>query len=86
MIGKAKRMGDLYIFYDSPSSCNIFPPSVTHNVSSLDSNALLWHNRLGHIYESVNKCITTQFPFIPFNKIGACDICHFSKQKITFPS
>lgn len=27
------------------------------------------------------KCISTQLPFITYNKFGPCDVCHLSKQK-----
>lgn len=85
-IGIAKRLGDLYVFYALPTSCTILPPFASHILSSLDSNSTLWHHRLGHLSDYVYKCIATQFPFIPYNKIGPCDICHFSNKKcLPFP-
>lgn len=81
MIGLARRLGDLYVFYVEPISCN--PPSAsTCNASyTLDNDANIWHLRLDHISDSVHKCISVQFPFIPFNKIGPYHTCHFSKHK-----
>lgn len=36
---------------------------------------------LGNISDSIHKCISAQFPFIPFNKYGPCDTFQFSKHK-----
>jgi hypothetical protein len=80
MIGLAKRFGDLYVLYAQPQSC-ISLSTCCNTTSTLDNDAKIWHLRLGHISESIHKCISVQFPFIPFNKISPCDTCHFSKHK-----
>lgn len=80
-IGLAEQFGDLYVLHVQPPS-SLFASSF-NIVSTLD-NAKIWHHRLGHISESIHKCISVQFSFIPFNKTGHCDTCHFSKHKISY--
>lgn len=54
-VGLAKCYGDLYVFHAQSLSCNIFPTSCHNYVTSLDNNATLWHQRLGHISDFVHK-------------------------------
>lgn len=51
---------------------------------NIDDLAELWHYRLGHLYASIHKCLSFQFPYVSYkSKAGfPCDICHFSKKKV----
>lgn len=54
-----------------------------YSSNSNDANSFsVWHKGLDHLSDSVHKCISVQFPFIPIenNKIP-CHICHFAKQR-----
>lgn len=70
MIGLAKLMGDLYVFYALHSSCTTVPPSISNKVSYLENNATLWHLWLVHVSYSVYKCMATEFPFSPLLKLA----------------
>lgn len=46
MIGKGKRLGDLYILDSEQSAAEFNDPSSVANVNHVDVHT--WHSRLGH--------------------------------------
>ncbi|KAK2413561.1 putative mitochondrial protein [Trifolium repens] len=85
MIGTAERHGDLYALQVHAPVSLLSPMFSCNSVSNNMDDASLWHCRLGHISDSIHKCIASKFPFIAYknhNKNTPCDVCHFSKQRI----
>jgi len=96
VIGTAKKLGGLYVLDSSllnksqnngsvsASICNSVFPSLS---SKSTDSANVWHYRLGHISDSIHKCISIQFPIVKYTSTHSpCDICHYAKHKKTsFP-
>jgi hypothetical protein len=91
VIGTAKKVGGLYVLDSSlvhksqdnnlvsASTCNSVFPSLSSK--SIDY-ARVWHYRLGHVSNSIHKCISVQFPNVKYNTTNTpCDICHYAKHK-----
>ncbi|CAJ2632157.1 unnamed protein product [Trifolium pratense] len=84
MIGTAERHGDLYALQAHAPVSLLSPMFSCNSISNNMDSASLWHCRLGHISDSIHKCIASNFPFITYknnNKNTPCDVCHFAKQR-----
>ena len=83
VIGTADRHGDLYVFQAQALTSAPTTSNTCNKVFSITDSATLWHHRLGHTSDSIQKCIASQFPFISYksNDKIPCDTCHFSKQR-----
>jgi hypothetical protein len=84
MIGTAERHGDLYALQVHAPVSLLSPMFSCNSVSNNMDAASLWHCRLGHISDSIHKCIASNFPFIAYknhNTNTPCDVCHFAKQR-----
>lgn len=78
-IGSGKMIDGLYRLTQDCSS----PPHVDVrfcNSVSVSPSAL-WHFRLGHASQSKLESLCKQLPYVSFNKVAICDVCHFAKQK-----
>lgn len=77
-IGKANRRGDLY--YLDPSkdiSPILLMPSYT---LSLWVSPLIWHNRLGHLSDSVLDTLREKLS-LHHSPNSPCHVCHLAKQR-----
>lgn len=73
MIGAAEKFGGLFVLKplsilleDYGSSFGLSCNSVSQALSDTAQTSSIWHTRLGHISDSIHKCISSQFPFVNF--------------------
>lgn len=63
----------------------VLQPHSTNISIILPSNAL-WHFRLGHVSNKNLSHMTLLYPYISFDNIATCNICHLARQKkLPFP-
>nr|KYP38032.1 Retrovirus-related Pol polyprotein from transposon TNT 1-94 [Cajanus cajan] len=94
MIGVAKKIQRLFHLLQPNTLASLFAETTdctlhhknNVNVSTIENNSL-WHIKLGHPSNKIVQVLSSQYDYLSFYPIQACDICSFAKEKkLSFPN
>ena len=83
MIGKGKRVQDLYVFIVKPSKSIFNSKSAFHNSAICINNVFVqtWHNRLVHLSTKCFDLLQEQLQCKRISNSSHCTICPLAKQR-----
>ena len=79
MIGKGKRIEDLYVLDMSQKYSSLIP--VNHVIHYNNEFIQIWHSKLDHLYDKCLAMIKSQLHCNRFTRTDPCYICPLAKQK-----